>query len=308
MVVTTCSANHLAQAKSFGDSLIKHNPDYTLMIGLVDKLEGRVTPDYYYPYQIVEAESLQIPQFGEMFKRYTTLELNCALKSFFVQYALDTHQPDIIFFLDTDILVFDPFQFLEQELLTHSILITPHITKPFPQDDLKPQEKDILKTGIYNAGFFALRNDNIGRALMNWWKERMIDQCYERPKEGLNVDQNWLNFVPLYFERVKIISHSGCNIAYWNFHERSVTKQKEKYFVNDLPLVFFHYSGYSIKNPDQVSKHQNRYDFKNKKELKELFDLYHTTLINNGHEKMLTLKCYYQKSNNKILKKLFPKK
>jgi hypothetical protein len=304
LIVTTCSANHLAQAKSLGDSLLAFNPDYKLLIGLVDKLEGRVQPEFYHPHDLIEAEALHIPEFEEMCQRYTTLELNCALKSFFVSHALNVLKADVVFFLDTDILLFDPFKFLEEELTHHSILLTPHITKPFPNDNLRPQEKEILKTGIFNAGFFGLRNDEIGRALLKWWRERMINQCYERPKEGLNVDQKWLNLVPLYFEKVKIISHAGCNVAYWNFHERIITKQEEKYFVNNNPLLFFHYSGYSTKEPNKISRHQDRYSFDNRQELKELFDLYHTALIKNGHEEMLSLKCYYEKSNKNILKRL----
>src|SRR5215475_15377395 len=97
IVVTTCSANHLAQAKSLGDSLLLFNPGYKLVIGLVDKLENRVDPAFYYPHDLVEVETLQIPEFPEMVHRYTTLELNCALKCFFLQYALEAYQPDILF-------------------------------------------------------------------------------------------------------------------------------------------------------------------------------------------------------------------
>lgn len=305
LVVTTCSANHLAQAKVLGDSLLSFNADYKLLIGLVDKLDNRVQPGFYYPHDIVEVEALHIAEFREMYQRYTTLELNCALKSFFIDYALNVYQPEILFFLDSDILIFDSFKFLEDQLVDHSILITPHITEPYPTDKLRPQEKDILKTGIFNGGFLGLKNDEHGRALVDWWQPRMVDQCYERPKEGLNVDQKWFEFVPLYFQKVKTILHAGCNVAYWNLHEREIRKQGNKYFVNTEPLVFFHFSGYSIKYPDQISRHQDRVTFEGNVELKELFQLYHTTLVANDHEKMLALKCYYQKRSKNPLKKLF---
>ena len=305
IVVTTCSANHLAQAKSLGDSLLSFNPDYKLVIGLVDKLENRVEPGFYYPHDLVEVEALDIPEFAEMHRRYTTLELNCALKCFFLHYTFESYKPDILFFLDSDILVFDSFKFLEQQFAENSILITPHITEPYPSDKQRPQEKEILKTGIFNGGFLGLRNDENSRALLDWWKPRMVDQCYERPKEGLNVDQKWLEFVPFYFQRVKVILHAGCNVAYWNLHEREIRKQGSKYFVNNEPLIFFHYSGYSVKNPDRISRHQDRIRFEGNTELKELFEFYHRTLTANHHEKMLSLKCYYQKQSKNPLKKLF---
>lgn len=305
LVVTICSANHLAQAKALGDSLLSFNPEFKLVIGLVDKLQNRIQPGFYYPHDLVEVEALQIPRFDEMVRRYTTLELNCALKCFFVQYALNAYQPGILFFLDSDILIFDSFGVLENELTTQSILITPHITKPYPDDQLRPQEKDILKTGIFNGGFLGLRNDEHAQAFLDWWQPRMVDQCYERPKEGLNVDQKWLEFVPLYFDKVKAILHAGCNVAYWNLHEREIRKQGDRYFVNSEPLLFFHYSGYSIKHPDQISRHQDRISLQGNRELKELFELYHRRLIANDHEKFLPLKCYYQKRSKNPLRKFF---
>ena len=307
IVVTTCSAIHLAQAKSLGDSLLSFNPDYKLMIGLVDKLDNRVEPDFYYPHDLVEAEELHIPEFAEMYQRYTTLELNCALKCFFLHYAVEVYQPDILFFLDSDILVFDSFKFLEEQLISHSILVTPHITKPYPNDKHRPQEKEILKTGVFNGGFLGLRNDENSQGLLDWWKPRMVDQCYERPKEGLNVDQKWLELVPLYFRNVKVILHEGCNVAYWNLHQREITKKGNNYFANDDPLIFFHYSGYSIKHPDQISKHQDRITFEGNIALKELFESFHRTLVANDHEKMLSLECYYQKKSKNVLRRLFEK-
>jgi hypothetical protein len=305
IVVTTCSANHLAQAKSLGDSLLLFNPGYKLMIGLVDKLDNRVDPGFYYPHHLVEVDALHISEFAEMYHRYTTLELNCALKCFFLHYALGTYQPDILFFLDSDILVFDSFKFLEEQLIDHSILISPHITEPYPNDKHRPQEKEILKTGIFNGGFLGLRNDENSHALLDWWRPRMVDQCYERPKEGLNVDQKWLELVPLYFKSVKVISHEGCNVAYWNLHQKEIRKQDNKYFVNNEPLIFFHYSGYSVKHPDQISRHQDRIGFEGNVELRELFQVYHRTLVANDHEKMLSLECFYEKQSKNPFRKLF---
>jgi hypothetical protein len=305
IVVTTCSANHLAQAKSLGDSLLSFNPDYELVIGLVDKLENRVDPGFYYPLDLVEVEALGIPEFAEMYHRYTTLELNCALKCFFLHYALQAYQPDILFFLDSDILVFDSFKFLEEQLIDHSILITPHITEPYPNDKHKPQEKEILKTGIFNGGFLGLKNDENTHAFLDWWKPRMVDQCYERPKDGLNVDQKWLELVPLFFKNVKVILHAGCNVAYWNLHQREIRKQGNKYYVNNESLIFFHFSGYSIRHPDQISRHQDRIKLDGNPELKELFEFFHQTLMANDHEKMLSLTCYYQKKSSNVLRRLF---
>ena len=43
-VFTVCSANYLAQAKTLGQSLHQHNPDYHFVIGLVDRISPELDP------------------------------------------------------------------------------------------------------------------------------------------------------------------------------------------------------------------------------------------------------------------------
>lgn len=307
IMLTTCSLNHIAQAKSLGDSVLRYAPEYKLVIGLVDKLEGRIPAEYYAPHQLIEAHELNIPSFDEMCRRYNVLELNCALKSFFTAHVLEQFAPDSFIFLDSDMLLFDSLKTVEDELAGASILLTPHILSPFTDDNSSPKEKDILKTGMFNAGFYALSNDSTAKAFVDWWKERMKDQCYERPKEGLNVDQKWLNFVPFYFTNTKVLKHPGCNAAYWNLHERNLEKKGNSFTVNGEPLIFYHFSGYSLQYPDKISRHQARFAMDTNPAVKDLFSQYREILIKNRHEEMLQLACYYKKEKG-LLQKLGLKK
>ena len=308
IIVTVCTASYLAQAKGLADSVLQYNPDYKVIIGLVDKLENDFDLTAYAPHTILQVHEMKLPVFDAMQERYNIFELNCALKSFFVRWVLDNRFPEFVIYLDVDMLVFNSFEPAATLLNEHSILITPHITKPFPVDGLIPQERDILKTGMFNAGFFAVKNNNIGNAMINWWKDRMVDQGYERPKDGLNSDQNWLNFVPLYFDKVHVVKHAGFNVAYWNLHERTISKKENIFYANNNPLIFFHFSGYSLQQPDKISKHQQRFSMNDNPALKEVFQLYADTMKKNGQEKLQAMTCYYKKSSGGLLKKLGIKK
>lgn len=307
VVVTTCSLNHLGQAKGLADSVLQYNPAYKTLIGLVDRLNGRVPANYYEPHDVVEAYQLNIPEFQEMCERYNELELNCALKSFFCHYALQQYGADAIIFLDSDILVFNSLGFLEQQLREASILLSPHITTPYPQDGRRPIEREMLKNGIYNAGFFAFINDATGLAFLRWLEQRMVDQCYVMPKEGLNADQTWFNLVPLFFRGTKVLRHPGCNAAYWNLHERIISKKDGRYFVNETdPLLFFHFSGYSLQHPQSISRHQDRIKLENGSVLKELVQQFNNTLQKNKHENFISIKNVYSKKTfGKKLKEMF---
>ena len=293
IVVTTCSINHLAQAKGLCDSVLHNNPGYKSIIGLVDKMEGRVDAGYYFPHELTEAHELNEPVFNQLCKQYDVFELNCALKVFFTLHVIKKYQPKKIIFLDSDILVFFSLEWIEKELEKNSILLTPHTLSPFEKDDKRPFEKEMLKNGVFNGGFFAVKNNMEGITFLEWWKERMIDQCFVKPKEGLFVDQKWLNLAPIFFPAAGWLRHPGCNTAYWNLHERTVSKREKQYYINNEPLLFFHYSGYSIELPNQISRHQDRVQMENNTVLKELFDLYFTTLIKNDHPRLLKYKCYY---------------
>ena len=56
---TLCSINYLAQAKTLGDSLLTHNPEYTFIVGLVDKLipDARLQS---FPYQLVQVSDMDL--------------------------------------------------------------------------------------------------------------------------------------------------------------------------------------------------------------------------------------------------------
>ena len=292
VVITTCSANHLAQAKGLGDSVMQFNPDYKFVVGLVDRIDGRIDTSGF-PYEIIEAHELDIPSFTEMTMKYDVLELNCALKIFFAEHVILKYQLDRIIFLDSDILVFHSLRFLEESLEQTSVLLTPHITVPYPADGLRPREREMLKNGIYNGGFFAFRTDENGVAFLQWMKHKMATECLVEPKEGLFVDQAWLNLVPLYFD-VNIIGHPGCNAAYWNLHERKTSKKENRFYVNNEPLIFFHYSGYSADNPELISRHQDRVSFEGNDALKEVFEIYRRSLLDNDHKKYLSLTYAYK--------------
>ena len=57
IVLTVCTAAYLAQAKALGDSLLKFNPGYKLVIGLVDKVDGRIESNYWKPHELIEVQA-----------------------------------------------------------------------------------------------------------------------------------------------------------------------------------------------------------------------------------------------------------
>ncbi|MDF0692742.1 glycosyl transferase [Aquirufa ecclesiirivi] len=298
IVLTICSINYLAQAKSLGDSLLQHNPDYTFLIGLVDRLDQSSIDKSQLPdYPLIELHTIGIEDLDELCDKYNITELNTAVKPFFMEYVYNTYpEAEIVHYFDPDILVFQALSDIESPLKNHSLVLTPHIVSPYP-DTSRPQETDLLNTGIFNLGFLGTKRSPNTLAFLHWWKERLRDQCYIDLANGMFVDQLWVNFAPVYFDDVYISRHLGLNMAYWNLHERTLTGENIPYSVNDaVPLIFFHFSGYHPENPTEISKYQNRYTFQEKPDVATIFDQYAQILIKNGHEMYKKFPCFYIKA------------
>lgn len=313
LVFTLCSNNYLAQAITLGQSLVTLNPQYVFKIGLVDK---RIPQIEYMtiPFEIVEVERIGIDTFDAMFKRYSITELNTAVKPFYFIYFFNSLPGiDRIIYLDPDILVYRPFKELDEVLERNEIVITPHFTTPI-NDDKILAENDFLNSGLYNLGFLALKKGKESQKLINWWTKRLEKKAYIDFAKGMFTDQIWINFAPLFFEKVYILCHPGYNMAYWNMHERYLIDGNIVMKENtSLSLVFFHFSGYDPLHTEILSKYQDRFSFQNRKDVVCLFNEYTLKLFDNDFNTYIQMPCYYavekQKSDLKayeVIKKAIP--
>ena len=300
LVFTICSNNYLAQAITLGQTLLTHNPHYIFKIGLVDK---RILQIGYedIPFEIVEVESIGIAAFDEMFKRYSITELNTAVKPFYFKYFFNSIlQINSIIYLDPDILIYQPFTEVDEVLGGSEIVITPHFTTPI-NDDKILAENDFLNSGLFNLGFLALKKGEESQKLLEWWAKRLETKAYINLAKGMFTDQIWINFAPLFFNKVHILLHPGYNMAYWNLHERhliggnKVSKENSSY-----SLVFFHFSGYNPLQPEVLSKYQDRFSFENRNDVEGLFKEYANMIFVNGFNQYIQHPCYYAVEKEKI--------
>lgn len=295
IVFTICSNNYLAQAKTLGDSLLKYNPDYKFIIFLCDKKNEKIDYSFFDPYQIIEACEIGIEKFDEMDKKYNIIELNTSVKPFVFDYIYNNFQDaKFVMYFDPDTCVFDKLAPIEEELENSSILLTPHIYTPIEFDGKTPTENTFTQHGTYNLGFLGTKRDKNTFELLTWWKRRLEINCFNRPQNGVFVDQLPMNFAPLFFDGVQISDNWGLNMAPWNLHERFLTLKDKKYFINDKkPLIFYHFSNCSPLEPDLLSNYYNRITFSGQGSLKEIYANYKTTVLKNNYAKFSQIKCIY---------------
>src|SRR6516164_10544614 len=107
VVFTLCSANYLAQARTLADSVAEYNPDYHMVVDLVDRMPDGLDPATWQPHEIIPVENLGLPELRDMVEKYHIVELNTALKPYYMEYLYrrDTNVRSVIY-LDPDILLY----------------------------------------------------------------------------------------------------------------------------------------------------------------------------------------------------------
>lgn len=282
---TIVAPNYLAYARTLSASYLGQHPDHRFFVLLVADL-GDAAPfriDDFVPVLLDEIGLADVR--GEAMK-YDILELNTNVKPTFMKHLIAAYGLDALVYLDPDIFCYAPlvpvFDALEAGA---SAVLTPHITTPV-FDGRSPGEQDLLFNGTYNLGFIGVSRSAESARLLSWWEARCLTLGYSEGRTGLFVDQKWLNLAPGLFADVAILRDAGCNMAYWNLHERSLLHSPRGPVVESpvsgrVPLRFFHFSGIVPGDPASLSKHTDRFRLADRPDLHALFADYKAAVLDN---------------------------
>jgi hypothetical protein len=286
--------NHLAMAKVLVKSIKKNMPGSQVIVCLVEKVLPNTDLELDLFDEIVLAKDLGFFNFERTIFKYSQYETAGACKGQLFKYIFKKYaNEDQVIYLDADTQVFGPFSEVENSLLSHSIIVTPHLIQPVQDFTYFFGEMALLNSGIFNTGFIGLKRSEEAMEFLDWWCDRLDYYCYTDPVRGLYNEQKWLDLAPVFFEKVFNLRHPGYNVAYWNIFERNISKTTGNYLVNNTPLRFFHYSGlpyiqdtlYLINNETSVHGFC-------------LIDEYITLLEEEGHNELSKIKWSYNYFDN----------
>jgi glycosyltransferase involved in cell wall biosynthesis len=278
---TIVANNYLAYARVFSRSFLEQHPDGKVFVLIVD----RPHPGLRYedePFETVFAEDLGIPGFPHYAFRYSILELNTAVKPWFLLHLHRKLGCDRLCYFDPDIQVLGDLSPIYDRLGEVDALLTPHITAPI-DDGLIPGERDFLLSGVYNLGFLGIACNERTLPFLAWWHRRLYRECLHAVERGLFVDQRWMDFAPSFLAKTEVRRDPGSNVAYWNLMHRSLERRDGRWWVGDAPVRFFHFSGYMLDRQELISKYQNRFSLSQRLDVQPLFREYGERLTAEGH-------------------------
>ena len=250
-IVTICSGNYFPYARILLSSLQVHHPEVDLFLCLADDVNSAIDLGIE-KVEIIAADCLNIYNFADFAFRYDIMEFNTAVKPFVMQWLIEDRGYEEVLYLDPDIELFAPMTPVFDALQSANFVLTPHITSPVEYGF--PDDVGFMQAGIYNLGFIAVRNSTDAINFLHWWGRKLRYQCLNQQDRGIFVDQKYVDLLPAFSDKVAILRNPTLNIAYWNLAQRELT-QKDGWFVNNEPLIFFHFSGIDPKHPERLSKH-----------------------------------------------------
>ena len=251
---TIIARNYLAFAKVLADSFLAHHPNGSFTVLVIDDERRSLTPDKGpIDWRRLGDIGLDEREIHRLAGIYDVTELATAVKPVLLRRLLDEGRDHVVF-LDPDTRVYASLADLIPLARKHGIVLTPHTTHPYPRDERRIDGFFVLAAGVYNLGFVAVGSD--ARPFLDWWWQLTRRDALVDVARMMFTDQRWVDFVPCLFEPF-IQKDAGYNVAYWNLHGRDLSIDASGYRVNNsTPLRFFHFSGFDIKTPWLLSKHQ----------------------------------------------------
>lgn len=285
-VGTIVARNYIAQARVLAASFAEHHPEvrfHTLVIdGAEDdrSLTGLGT--------VLLPHDLPIPRdvLHAMNTIYDVMEFATALKPAMLLHFHHRNALTSTYF-DPDIRVYGRLDDIFSAAEKYPLVVTPHTRQPVPRDGRRLNEADIMHAGMYNLGFIA--TGPRGLRFLGWWHDRLTTDAVVDLHNALFTDQRWVDWAPS-FEDLHVLRDPGLNAAYWNLHERRITRTPDgTWWAGDRPLRFFHFSGYDPARPWLLSKHlgeQPRTLLSENHDLRALCDGYGAELVELGHVRL----------------------
>lgn len=150
---------------------------------------------------------------------------------------------DILAYVDSDFMFFSSPEPVWEELGEKSILIYEH--------DFSAHEEGIEHHGRFNVGFQLYRNNPAGTQVLQWWRGKCIEWCYDREESGRFADQKYLDWWPELFTDDVVIAEKTKpqGLAPWNMKKHAFSFVAGHLYSDGKPVIYFHFQNCKLLPP-----------------------------------------------------------
>lgn len=247
--------NYLIRGLTLFQSLRTHCPFFRLYTLCLDDdtftVLKRLNLPRLIPISLQEIESWA-PDLKKAKCNRSIIEYYFTLSPVLPLFVLDRYRKvNVITYVDADIFFYSSPEIIFKEFGGHSILVTEH---RFPE-----RLKYMEKKGRFNVQFQSFRRNKQGLACLNRWRAQCVEWCFDRVSGNKYADQKYLDEWPDLYDDLFILKHKGCGLGPWNWSGPGITIKGDQAFVDDTPLIFYHFHGMKILHSNLISLGMYRY-------------------------------------------------
>jgi hypothetical protein len=175
------------------------------------------------------------PELLDIKDKRSRIEYYFTLSPYLPSYIFRQYQVSRITTLDSDLYFFSDPKTIFDTYADASILITPH--------NFSDSTSHLAVHGIFNVSFQSFKNNEQGNKCLAQWRTKCHEWCYDDLDLVNNryADQKYLNTWIDEFAEVKAIQIPGTGLAPWNLDRYTYYIKGKQIYVNDHPLVYFHF-------------------------------------------------------------------
>lgn len=236
---TLFDSNYLPRALAMYHSLVKTGEEFNLYAVCFDDLAYQLLIKLdklnFIPIRLSLVET---PELLIVKNQRTAGEYCWTCTPHVIRFVLDNYKLAEVTYLDADLYFYAKPSLLLEEFSQSgaSVLIISH--------RYTPRYDKSAAYGIYCVQFMTFRSDALGLKVLQWWQDKCVEWCYARAEDGKFGDQKYLDDWTQRFEGIHELKHLGGGVAPWNIQQYLVSTKPTGIYVNEFPLVFFHFHAY----------------------------------------------------------------
>ncbi|MBV9801462.1 MAG: glycosyltransferase [Solirubrobacterales bacterium] len=225
----------LPHARVLAGALQRHFPTAHVVVVALDPTSAGLSE----PFETLTVDEVAGPYTAELALQpgfETTAARLCPL---LLNHAIG-QGAEVAVYMGPALCVYDSFHDV-LELASQRGVVVARRVSCLPDDDKRPGYADLLAAGQISPGFVAVARGEVGERFLAWWSRRLEEQ------DGGSA--RWLELAPDLFPSVAVLDDPGCNVSYWNLHERPLTRRGEKLLAAERPLRFVDFTGVRPDRP-----------------------------------------------------------
>lgn len=237
---TLFDQNYLIKGLVMYHSLIQHNNNICLFVLCMDDVTYRILEKLKLPRLVlIRLKEFETKELLSIKAERSVAEYCWTCTPSILSYIIHKF-PEINYltYLDADLMFFSDTKPIFDEIENSSVAIIEHrFSKGF---------EDSIVNGKYNVQWVGFRRDDDGLEVLNWWREKCLEWCYNRSDDGRFGDQKYLDNWTSDFNGVQVIQHLGAGVGPWNFASYKIAENYDGVTINEQPLIFYHFHGYKM--------------------------------------------------------------